>query len=478
MDEKFKNLLNSDSTSDDSSSESSGNELANKASKLRKKTNRKISIVEIESSEDEDDQNAPKSTGAAHVAKYVKTKDELTLDELPAPEKVEISLDASIKLKRIGKVISSVDKLVVIQSIRDEKTDTSLPLDEETILFDSQRHSLGKIFEIFGPVTNPFYSIRFKDVQQDTAERGLDISMGSFVYVAQSTKFTKYIFNIDEIRELKGSDASWSNDNEPPVEYLEYSDDEKEKEAKRALKNKNKANKKQQLVASYSDSDPEEEGESDDDNQAQVQMQTVSLKKPNNQTINKSQSFNSFKSSNQNPSGPAKSQSFHNNNRNFKRAYNNDTPKSQNNFHQNNKNNNNNNYNSNQTNPNNNHLNNNTNNQPSYAFAGSPMPGMYWPPPPQFSPNFMQPPPHFMHMSMQNPYMIPPNQFYPCQFNPYQQQQNQNNFHGMPINRGKTSSMIESQQQQHRNQPPPIQPTKVLDKRFVQNATNFIKKSF
>ena len=30
----------------------------------------------------------------------------------------------------------------------------------------------------------------------------------------------------------KGSDASWKNDEEPPAELVDYSDDEKEREAK------------------------------------------------------------------------------------------------------------------------------------------------------------------------------------------------------------------------------------------------------
>ena len=32
---------------------------------------------------------------------------------------------------------------------------------------------------------------------------------------------------------IKGSDASWINDDEPPVEFLDYSDDEAEKAAKK-----------------------------------------------------------------------------------------------------------------------------------------------------------------------------------------------------------------------------------------------------
>ena len=41
---------------------------------------------------------------------------------------------------------------------------------------------------------------------------------------------------------MKGSDASWEDNNEPPVECLDYSDDEEEKAAKMKLENANQKN--------------------------------------------------------------------------------------------------------------------------------------------------------------------------------------------------------------------------------------------
>lgn len=35
---------------------------------------------------------------------------------------------------------------------------------------------------------------------------------------------------------LKGSDASWKNDMEPPIELLDYSDDEQERQARKAVR--------------------------------------------------------------------------------------------------------------------------------------------------------------------------------------------------------------------------------------------------
>ena len=57
-----------------------------------------------------------------------------------------------------------------------------------------------------------------------------------------SQELTKYILNIDKLKNIKGSDASWSNDNEPPVECLDYSDDEEERANKQRLKSLKTAN--------------------------------------------------------------------------------------------------------------------------------------------------------------------------------------------------------------------------------------------
>ncbi|GCB80644.1 hypothetical protein scyTo_0016297 [Scyliorhinus torazame] len=45
-----------------------------------------------------------------------------------------------------------------------------------------------------------------------------------------------------ERRRDKGSDASWRNDQEPPREALDFSDDEKEREAKQKKKKKKQQN--------------------------------------------------------------------------------------------------------------------------------------------------------------------------------------------------------------------------------------------
>ena len=43
------------------------------------------------------------------------------------------------------------------------------------------------------------------------------------------------------INSVKGSDASWEHDVEPPEEHLDYSDDEEERAARRRMQEKRRA---------------------------------------------------------------------------------------------------------------------------------------------------------------------------------------------------------------------------------------------
>jgi H/ACA ribonucleoprotein complex non-core subunit NAF1 len=516
-------------TSSDEDSSSDDEAASTKKAAIHKARKPVIAAKKNESSEDEEDEDEDNPKGNRGQPKYIKTKDEVTLDELPAPERVELVLDPSLKLEKIGRVISKVDKLLVIQSLRAGEAGNGelAPLDEDTILFDANRKSLGKIFEIFGPVTNPFYSIRFGTVNEPE-ERGLAVSTGEIIHVAQSPTYTKFIFNVDEIRRLRGSDASWSNDNEPPVEYLEYSDDEQEQEAKRALKNKNKKQPSQQqgVVANYSDGEASENdgatvcGDEDEDARSVSSATSANQNNKNyknrgnfqNNRMNKSQSQNTI--ANNRPD-------FGNN----KRAFNAHVPKSQTFC-------NNNGYNNNvqQHQPGNFNNQGYRNAQQQYGpsqgmnqqqqqqqFFGPPHQNMFWQQQPNMMHMHMNPPPssqqhhnqypmgppNFMGgMPMNfNPYMGAPGYFNPYQghVNPYPQQhqqppmqhhQHHQQTHSGPSNSGGGQFYNRND---GANRPTPIGPqmplvgaspnappapsSNIIDKRFVQNP-NYMKKSF
>jgi H/ACA ribonucleoprotein complex non-core subunit NAF1 len=166
----------------------------------------------------------------------LKTKDELLLNELPSVEELTIILPDDIELKPLGMVSSIIEQLVIIESM------TNLPpVNEETVIFKSDRQAAGKIFEIFGPVAHPFYVLRFNS-SDHIESKGIKIK--ETMYFAPSMKdFTQYIFT-EKLKQDRGSDASWKNDQEPPPEALDFSDDEKEKEAKQRKKSQIQGRKK------------------------------------------------------------------------------------------------------------------------------------------------------------------------------------------------------------------------------------------
>lgn len=76
--------------------------------------------------------------------------------------------------------------LVVIQSFPNTP-----PLDIDTVLFlDRGQRALGKIFDVFGQVQEPFYSVRFNS-REHIQEK--DIRREQVVYCAPQTKYTSYV---------------------------------------------------------------------------------------------------------------------------------------------------------------------------------------------------------------------------------------------------------------------------------------------
>ncbi|KAJ7326840.1 hypothetical protein JRQ81_016599 [Phrynocephalus forsythii] len=162
-------------------------------------------------------------------------KGESTEKELPNIEELSIILPESVELLPFGKVSSIIEHQVIIES------DKGLPpVNEDTVFFKEDHHSIGKVFEVFGPVSHPFYVLQFNSSEQ-IESRGIKVH--DAVYFAPSVEsFTQYIFP-EKLKQERGSDASWKNDEEPPPE-ANFSDDEKERAAKQQKKSQNVRRKK------------------------------------------------------------------------------------------------------------------------------------------------------------------------------------------------------------------------------------------
>jgi H/ACA ribonucleoprotein complex non-core subunit NAF1 len=102
------------------------------------------------------------------------------------------------------------------------------PLNEGSILWITEsRIPLGIVDELFGPVKNPYYLVRYNSEEEVPA----GISAGTSVsFVAE---FADHILNMKELY-AKGYDASADNDDQE--DEPEFSDDEKEAEYKRSLR--------------------------------------------------------------------------------------------------------------------------------------------------------------------------------------------------------------------------------------------------
>lgn len=87
-----------------------------------------------------------------------------------------------------------------------------------------------QIFETFGSVTQPFYSLRFP---ASALPDPTVFTVGKAVYYCP--KMASFVFTRD-LRAMKGSDASNVWDEEVGAAEMEWSDDEAEQEYKRSQK--------------------------------------------------------------------------------------------------------------------------------------------------------------------------------------------------------------------------------------------------
>uniref|UniRef100_A0A2M4BKA2 H/ACA ribonucleoprotein complex non-core subunit NAF1 n=1 Tax=Anopheles marajoara TaxID=58244 RepID=A0A2M4BKA2_9DIPT len=172
-------------------------------------------------SSDDEEEESPAKAGP------LRTKGEILLHELPPIEELTITVPEE-ECKPIGRIDSIVAQIVLVQSEQGVEL-----LNLETVLFlDRGKRTLGKIFDVIGQVNRPIYCVLFNSNEEVLAK---NITVGMEVFCAPRTEHTSFII-LSELMRMKGSDASWMNDNEPPPHMVEYSDDESERYAKKGHK--------------------------------------------------------------------------------------------------------------------------------------------------------------------------------------------------------------------------------------------------
>jgi len=208
------------SSSSDSESGSEGEYLT----VLRKKIDKRINTVEC----DEDDEDLDEDGATSGRRRQPpKVRGEMLLDELPPIHQLEITVPED-ECVELGKVQSIVDQLVLVSVLPN-----SMLFDLDTVLFlEKGRKVLGEVFDVLGQVADPLYCVRFNSNQQ-ILDRGIKI--GDVVYCAPKTEHTQFVI-LSKLMQVRGSDASWEHDVEPPSRYVDYSDDDEEREARQEQK--------------------------------------------------------------------------------------------------------------------------------------------------------------------------------------------------------------------------------------------------
>lgn len=207
--------VSSDSDSDSSSSDDN----VNLHTKIKKK------LEEQNESDDDDDEEG--GFGKKKKREAIRVKGEFLLEDLPPIEDLLISVPEHESIE-LGVISGIVDQLVLVEAIPN-----SMPLDIDTVLFlDNGKKALGVVFDVLGQIHQPLYCVRFNS-NEDIKAKGIEIKMK--VYCAPRSEHTSFVI-LSNVMNMKGSDASWKNDTEPPPNLVDYSDDEQERQIKKNKK--------------------------------------------------------------------------------------------------------------------------------------------------------------------------------------------------------------------------------------------------
>ncbi|CAI8615995.1 unnamed protein product [Vicia faba] len=156
------------------------------------------------------------------------------IQNLPPVPTVDVTLEPHHKMQPVGVVMSTLGAKVVVEGV-----DKHEPLNEGSILWLTEsRKPLGLVDEIFGPVKNPYYVVRYNS--ENDIPAGIQ---GGTTLVSCVPEFADHVLNNTDLYR-KGYDASGPNDEELSDE-IEFSDDEKEAEYRKMQKMTKRGNNDQ-----------------------------------------------------------------------------------------------------------------------------------------------------------------------------------------------------------------------------------------
>lgn len=188
---------------------------------------------ESESASDNDDKNQKDDLSEDEgISGPLRTKNEIAEEPAPTvPSDFRLTEDTPIEY--VGELVQIVEKTAVIKAAVSGEYRV---LAEGSIFCFENRNLLGVLFETFGRVQEPMYTVKFNTTEETEAIAAYKGQKVFYIVPASSFVLT------DAVRQVKGSDASNLHDEEVPEEEQEFSDDEKEAEFK---SRKKRAKKKQ-----------------------------------------------------------------------------------------------------------------------------------------------------------------------------------------------------------------------------------------
>jgi rRNA processing protein Gar1 len=158
-----------------------------------------------ESSEDEKQENKNKKKFDDEEDMFpdgiVKTANEI-VDVVVAKPEYEITPQTTVIMA--GTVFQIIESVVVIHCRPNSEFST---LDQGSLLVYEDRQVMGEVFETFGPVARPYYSVRFSD------SKDIKCKVGDAVFYVPEYEKTK-IVETEKLKQKKYTDASNAYDEE------------------------------------------------------------------------------------------------------------------------------------------------------------------------------------------------------------------------------------------------------------------------
>ncbi|KAI8578302.1 hypothetical protein K450DRAFT_301300 [Umbelopsis ramanniana AG] len=207
----------SESDSDDDSDSEEDIGLPTKTMTIEE---REKALIDISYMDEEDDARGEDGP--------LRTRNELQKVVVQRPT---ITIKPEANIVEIGSVYAVVGDTVVVQG---QVAGNEQVLDSGSLFVYEDREILGEVFETFGPVARPLYSVRFNDASEIDKER---TKQGAKVYIVPD--FSTFLLT-RALKMQKGSDASNIFDEEVADHEMEFSDDEAEQAFKKEQKRKGK----------------------------------------------------------------------------------------------------------------------------------------------------------------------------------------------------------------------------------------------